>query len=264
MQYYMSWVILTVIILLLLAICCLFKLENWTHADHHKNSKNEKYTNLSDIKTDEKILTTIRTMLRDIDTLLTNNSITYWIDGGTLLGAIRHKDVIPWDDDADIVVLESDKDKLLDLTQRLNGMGYGLVSFWGGYKIFPLNGVDIKYYNRNWQWNQDSKDIKDSETFNYKFPFIDVFFAKEFDDMYHFSDDKVRRVWPSYYHETNDLFPLKRYQFNDFALTGPNNPTPYLDKAYGKDWPTIAYKQYDHENQKILDKQKFNIKDLSK
>jgi phosphorylcholine metabolism protein LicD len=238
---------LIIICCLILAITCFFILST---------SQQETYGN---INTDEKILNTIRNMLKDIDALFAQHNITYWIDGGTLLGAVRHKNVIPWDDDADIAVLESDKHKLLAMEKELNTFGYGLVEFWGGFKIFPLNGNIIKYQNRNWKWGNDSKDIENSESFNYKFPFIDVFFAKKFGDKYHFSDEKVRRVWPNYYHKPENLFPLQKYQFSDFTLMGPKNPTPYLDQSYGKDWSYMGYRAYDHENQQILDKKKFQI-----
>lgn len=41
-------------------------------------------------------------MTRDIIKVLDEMDMMYYIDGGTLLGAVRHHDIIPWDDDIDI------------------------------------------------------------------------------------------------------------------------------------------------------------------
>ena len=77
------------------------------------------------------------------DKLCKQYNLKYYLTGGTLLGAIRHKGFIPWDDDIDICMPRKDYEKLLTLA--LNSERYVLQNYkLGNLKRAITKVVDIK------------------------------------------------------------------------------------------------------------------------
>ena len=63
-------------------------------------------------------------IMRDIDAVCRQHGITYWLDGGTALGARRHGGFIPWDDDVDLGMPREDHERFLQIAPEALGEGY--------------------------------------------------------------------------------------------------------------------------------------------
>lgn len=82
-------------------------------------------------------------LLKSAIEVCNKNSITYYCQAGTVLGAIRHKGPIPWDHDADIIVPNNEIDRFVECCMRDLPKAYW-VDFHtvnpSGYRLFPRIG----------------------------------------------------------------------------------------------------------------------------
>lgn len=65
--------------------------------------------------------------MKDFIAFCENYGLQYYACAGTCLGAIRHKGIIPWDDDIDVLMPRKDYNRFLDLKSNLNGTSYEIV-----------------------------------------------------------------------------------------------------------------------------------------
>lgn len=203
--------ILFLLILFLILFLCENKMEYFTPVDA-----------LTGVRDKKKIVKLFKQCIKIIE----KNNIEYWIICGTLLGSIRDKGLISWDDDADIAIMKENINKFLLLEDEFKKNNIGIVSWFGGYKLYDLNGIDIKGKN-------------------FKFPFIDIFIEIKKDNIYMYESDLANEIWPLEKYNYDEIFPLKRYEFEDFQVYGPNKGLEILNKIFSG-WQNNGLKTYDH------------------
>ena len=138
---------------------------------------NEIYTDISkeDLRRAQKIMLYI---MKKIHAVCVKHNIKYWLDYGTLLGAIRHDGFIPWDDDLDICMMREDFEKFNKVAQS----EFGDEFFWQTPETDPALCYEYGKVRLNgtlWQetvWMRTAK-LKNNGLFIDVFP-IDPFPVK--------------------------------------------------------------------------------------
>jgi len=164
-----------------------------------------------------------------LDEVFAENDIDYWIVTGTLLGAVRHKGLIPWNDGGDIQFCEKDVNKVLEIEGEFKKRGYQLLGMYGGYRLVPTVRPTRKH-----------------------FPAIDLCPVKiEGSKIFPaWKEDKYWNYKIRNYFTHDELYPLKSMEFGPLKLSAPNKPIAHIRRYYGDDWNEVAYMIFDHHRWK--------------
>lgn len=87
-------------------------------------------------------------MIDEVDRLCRKHRISYFLDSGSALGAIRHGGFIPWDDDADIGMMRKEYNKFIKIAQKELNKKYVLQinDIDPGYQLFHAKIVKLNTF----------------------------------------------------------------------------------------------------------------------
>ena len=206
----------------------------------------------SEYYTDSKFIHGLYKIMIQSHNILLKNNIPYYSSGGTLIGSLRHRGIIPWDDDLDIEIGYRDVERLMSKEIK---------------EQFKKKGLSLEYLHQAksrapFDWIKVVSKTK----VNGRQLFLDIFPMKIGREektgrlRTYFSSKIVNTLWPKYYLYIDELLPLKKSPFGDGFVIVPNKADKALSRAYGNDWNKVGYITQDSDHYMLEKPIKLSIK----
>ncbi|CAJ1357216.1 unnamed protein product, partial [Effrenium voratum] len=171
-------------------------------------------------------------LMDSVAEILTHFGVQWFASHGSLLGAIRHQGLIPYDCDADLTVFSFDLHKLTSAPLQLAMLRNGLVmDFLPVQNLFTIwrQGRHGTIVHRGVGAKNNKVDAQPDLHIFVLFSFVE-------DRNWQYETDRIKHLALEL--DEDELLPLKpRFaRFGESWVAVPADPEAYLDKMYGPDW----------------------------
>lgn len=208
------------------------------------------------------------------------HNLTYWIDYGTLLGAVRHKGFIPWDDDVDVAMPRQDYDKIGQvLRDELEQLGFE-INEGSGYKaqvyrlIYKGTSIQLDIFPYDYTVDDSKEELTIKVNLCHERFFEDYLWEELYYGKIAFPREYLKKlirenlfdtVSPEestliftgiecfpynrpIVFETSSVFPISTIVFEGIELCAPANCHNYLYTIYGDYMKFPKFKVLGHSN----------------